>query len=306
MSDIIITIGETPILVEEHPAGMPGPQGPQGIPGPVGPQGVQGPKGDKGDQGETGDQGPQGIQGPVGFQGPPGIQGPQGAVGPEGLNAYAVWRALGNVGSELDFIASLTGPQGPQGMPGPVGPQGSQGLKGDKGDKGDTGSQGPQGIQGPAGPEGPQGIQGPQGPVGTTDWNGLDNKPATFPPAAHSHPYLPSDGLATIKSYTLTRVDLGVSSGARALNLSLGNYFQGTCNGSTTFSVSNVPVGTVASGFILELTNGGNFSISWPAGAKWPSGLAPSLTSNGVDIIVFLTDDGGSTWRASLAQKDSK
>lgn len=282
MSDITVTISETPIIVEQHPAGMPGPQGPQGIQGPVGPLGPQGPKGDKGD---TGDQGPQGIQGP------PGIQGPQGPVGPEGLNAYAVWLALGNIGSELDFIAALTGPQGP---------------KGDKGDKGDTGDQGAQGIQGPAGPQGTQGIQGAQGPAGTTDWGGLANKPGTFPPDAHSHPYLPSDGLATIKSYALTRVDLGSGSGARPLNLSLGNYFQGSCNGSTIFSVSNVPAGTVASGFILELTNGGNYAVTWPAGTKWPSGLAPTLTSNGVDVIVFLTDDGGSTWRASVAQKDSK
>lgn len=46
-------------------------------------------------------------------------------------------------------------------------------------DKGDTGDTGPQGDTGPEGPE------GPEGPPGTTDYEELENVPATFAPSAH-------------------------------------------------------------------------------------------------------------------------
>ena len=52
-------------LIDEVPAGPPGPQGPQGDAGPQGPQGEAGPQGDSGSQGE---RGPQGMQGEVGLQ----------------------------------------------------------------------------------------------------------------------------------------------------------------------------------------------------------------------------------------------
>ena len=54
--------------------------------------------------GEAGAQGPQGPAGADGAQGP---QGPAGADGAPGLSAYETWLALGNVGSEEDFITYL-------------------------------------------------------------------------------------------------------------------------------------------------------------------------------------------------------
>ena len=71
------------------------------------------------------------------------IPGPQGS---DGVSAYDTWISLGNVGTETDFINSLTGPQGlagqdgidgvagAQGLTGPTGPQGMTGVKGAKGD----------------------------------------------------------------------------------------------------------------------------------------------------------------------------
>lgn len=47
--------------------------------------------------------------------------------GVDGDSAYQIWLNLGNVGTEQDFIDSLTGPQGPAG---PAGPQGPQGIPG--------------------------------------------------------------------------------------------------------------------------------------------------------------------------------
>jgi hypothetical protein len=124
-----------------------GPQGPQGVPGDTGPQGEIGPAGPIGPQGDTGDTGPQG---------PIGLTGPAGADGADGDSAYQVAVAEGFVGTEVEWLASLVGPEGPEG------PQGIQGLKGD------TGDTGPQGIQGIQGDPGPQGIQGEVGPAGAT------------------------------------------------------------------------------------------------------------------------------------------
>lgn len=82
-------------LIDDVPAGPPGPQGetgPQGSGGPQGEAGAVGPEGPMGPQGPQGDTGPQGSMGP---EGPQGFQGDRGADGPEG-------------------------PQGPQGVPGEV------------------------------------------------------------------------------------------------------------------------------------------------------------------------------------------
>ena len=56
--------------------------------------------------------------------GPPGPQGDPGVDGNNGLSAYDVWISLGNVGTEADFIASLTGPAGADGVDGTNGTDG--------------------------------------------------------------------------------------------------------------------------------------------------------------------------------------
>lgn len=113
-------------------------------------------------------------------------------------------------------------------------------------------------------------------------------------------------GRADLHSYTIKRVDIGAAGGAVPLNVSLGNYFQHTANGNVAYTFTNVPGGQVVSGFILELTNGGNFSISWPASVKWPGGVAPTLANAGTDLLSFITDDNGVTWRAARAIGDSR
>jgi hypothetical protein len=78
--------------------------GEAGAQGPQGPAGADGPQGPQGPAGADGAQGPQGPAGADGAQGP---QGPAGADGAPGLSAYETWLALGNVGSEEDFITYL-------------------------------------------------------------------------------------------------------------------------------------------------------------------------------------------------------
>ena len=69
----------------------------------------------------------------------------------KGDSAYAVAVSNGFVGTEEEWLESITGPEGP------MGPQGNQGVQGIQGIQGETG---------PIGPEGPQGNQGIQGDVG--------------------------------------------------------------------------------------------------------------------------------------------
>lgn len=92
---------------------------------------------------------------------------------------------------------------------------------------------------------------------------------------------------------------------ASAINCSLGNYFIKTASGALTWTFTNVPA-TRSFSVLLELTNGGTGTQTWPAAVKWPSGTAPTLTASGVDLLGFITDDGGTTWRGVQLMKDSK
>lgn len=96
-----------------------------------------------------------------------------------------------------------------------------------------------------------------------------------------------------------------VAVAASAINCSLGNFFTKTASGALSWTVSNVPT-TGAYSFILELTNGGTGTQTWFTGTKWPGGTAPTLTASGVDVLGFITDDGGTNWRGVLLMKDSK
>ena len=110
---------------------------------------------------------------------------------------------------------------------------------------------------------------------------------------------------ATLRDYALLRVDLGDVTGSTTINLENGNFFTGNTTGATNWTFSNPPSGITAGGFVLELSNGGVQTQTWPS-VKWPSGSAPTLTSPGVDVLVFITDDAGTTWRGLLSMKDSK
>ena len=93
---------------------------------------------------------------------------------------------------------------------------------------------------------------------------------------------------------------------ANNIDLATGNLFTKTITAATTFAVSNILASGNANSFILELTNAGSQVITWWAGVKWAGGIAPTLTSAGVDILGFYSHDGGTTWRGVLMAKDSK
>lgn len=84
-----------------------------------------------------------------------------------------------------------------------------------------------------------------------------------------------------------------------ALNIdcSLGNFFTKTINGASTFTVSNVPASREYS-FTLELEHTSG-AITWFSGVEWPGGTAPTLTTGKTHLFMFVTDNGGTRWRAS-------
>jgi len=111
-------------------------------------------------------------------------------------------------------------------------------------------------------------------------------------------------GRIDLLTTTTARQDKGSISGAQVFDLAVAQYFTLTVGGALTPSISNVPAGTVAQGMVWRITNGGAFVITWPASFKWVSGTAPTLTAAGVDLLGFITDDNGTTWRGIVLGKD--
>ena len=91
-----------------------------------------------------------------------------------------------------------------------------------------------------------------------------------------------------------------VAVSANEINLALGTVFTKTITAATSFTIKGTPASTAAT-FNLILTNGGSKTITWPSTVKWTDGTPPSLTASGVDVLTFLTPDGGATWYGCLA-----
>lgn len=88
-----------------------------------------------------------------------------------------------------------------------------------------------------------------------------------------------------------------VAVSALDIDCSTGNYFTKTINGNSTFTVSSIPASR-AYAFTLELTHTSG-TITWFSGVEWPAGTAPTLTTGKTHLMIFVTDDGGTRWRAS-------
>ena len=85
---------------------------------------------------------------------------------------------------------------------------------------------------------------------------------------------------------------------SNTVNVALANYFISTPAGTSTWIFTGVPVSRDSS-FVLQLANGGSYTVTWPASVKWPANTAPTLSTNGVDVLIFSTVNTGTTWRGS-------
>ena len=114
-----------------------------------------------------------------------------------------------------------------------------------------------------------------------------------------------SDVDKVVRKYSETVNVLGSISGSKTIDLNFGGIVTATIASSTTFTFANpAPTGMCCS-FMLVLTNGST-NVTWPGAVKWPGGTAPTLVASGVDVLNFFTIDGGTTWRGSIIQADSK
>ena len=110
-----------------------------------------------------------------------------------------------------------------------------------------------------------------------------------------------------LKDYgEITNAIGSVGGGAQTIDLTLGNNVVATIDTSTTtFAFSNPTASDELCGVTLFLTNGGSQTVNWPSTVDWAGASAPTLTSSGLDIIVFITTDGGTIWHGMVSSADS-
>lgn len=106
---------------------------------------------------------------------------------------------------------------------------------------------------------------------------------------------------AELKDYAETRTAPTSSAGALTLDLQNGNVFEVTLTENiTTLTLSNPPASGKGGAFSLILTQDatGGRTVTWPASVKWAGGTAPTLstTASAIDVLTFMTTDGGTTW----------
>lgn len=112
--------------------------------------------------------------------------------------------------------------------------------------------------------------------------------------------------------FNSTHIALGKVSGTATVNTQQGTYFSANTTGACTWTFAGGPDSSKATAFTLELTSGGGmanaYSQTWPAAVKWAGGTAPTLTQGEtkVDVLIFITDDGGTTWRGAASIIDSR
>ena len=96
------------------------------------------------------------------------------------------------------------------------------------------------------------------------------------------------------------------TSNAATINCRDGNVFTHVLSENVTYTFSNPPASGRAFGFTLKLVQdagASGYTVTWPASVDWPAATAPTLTAtaSAVDVFVFYTHDGGTTFYGFVA-----
>ena len=89
------------------------------------------------------------------------------------------------------------------------------------------------------------------------------------------------------------------SSNAATINLRDGDNFTHTLSENVTYTFSNPAASGKVSAFTLKVVQDSSArTITWPSSVDWAAATAPTITatSGGVDVFVFVTYDGGTTY----------
>ena len=99
----------------------------------------------------------------------------------------------------------------------------------------------------------------------------------------------------------------GTGGSTQDIDLTVGNVVSATVDTSeNTFTFSNPSATGRSCTFLFRVTNGGSQTVNWPASVDWVGGSAPSLTSSGLDMLVFTTVDAGTIWFGLVGGLDVK
>ena len=101
------------------------------------------------------------------------------------------------------------------------------------------------------------------------------------------------------KSYNETYLAVTSSGGATTVNCETGNMFSHTLTENTTFTFSNPPASGTGYSFTLKIVQDSTArTITWPSSVDWAAATAPTIStgSGEVDVFVFFTTDGGTTF----------
>ena len=113
-----------------------------------------------------------------------------------------------------------------------------------------------------------------------------------------------SNGVVTFDNGTITE-STALGTGANVtINLQDGDNFTHTLSENVTYTFSNPAASGKVSMFSLKVIQDSTArSITWPTSVDWTSATAPTLTttSGGVDVFVFATYDGGTTYYGFVA-----
>lgn len=109
-------------------------------------------------------------------------------------------------------------------------------------------------------------------------------------------------------------IDYGIKHGFVAsvsnvttLDMTTGNSFRLTLIENTTIVLDNPSPNGVMCEIIVRIhqdSGGGAYTVTWPATVKWPSGVAPVITTtnSAIDRITLTTDDEGTFWYGDYSQ----
>jgi len=107
------------------------------------------------------------------------------------------------------------------------------------------------------------------------------------------------------KDYGETTVTNATSGATETLDLESGNVFDLTLTDNCTLTFSNPPTSGTSGSFTLILRQDGTGSrtVTWPGSVDWAAATAPTLTTDAsaVDVLTFMTVDGGTVWLGFVA-----
>ena len=108
-----------------------------------------------------------------------------------------------------------------------------------------------------------------------------------------------ANGVVTFDNGTITESTALGTGASVTINLRDGDNFTHTLSENVEYTFSNPASSGKVSVFSLKVIQDSSArSITWPSSVDWASATAPTLTttSGGVDVFIFATYDGGTTY----------